>query len=647
MKKDFLLDYLACILFRVCAGLFRLLPVEFSLFLGRRLGDFFYYFDLRHRARSYANIRIALARDLSPQEIARITRDFYQSFGQSIIEIFLIPKVDKAYMDKYVRIEGLENIYAGLKRGKGVVLISVNAGSWELSNIICANLGFPFVLFVRGQKFPRLNQLLNKYRQKKGCKIITKEGGLKHLIEGLKNNSAIGITLDQGGRSGMLAPFFGRRASMSTGGIKLAAKYDASIIPVFFTRSAGPKIQVYVGRQLELIKTQDPQKDLQENLDKVTRVFQDYIRRFPKEYLWTYKIWKYADEKNILVLSDGKAGHLNQALAMAKITRRHLENKGIKVKLDLIELCFKNKFLKAAFSLTSCLAGKYACQGCLRCLKKFLKSDTYARLERAIPDIVISCGASLAAVNFIISRENLSKSFTIMRPPLLGVKKFDLVVMPRHDHPKQGRSVVTTEGALNLIDGEYMKEHADKLMQSCGISPQGVYIGLFIGGQSKKFRLDKELMLKVIAEIKKASQEINAGILLTTSRRTSGEVSALIKEEFKDYSGLKLMIIANERNIPEAVGGILGLSSIIVTSPESISMISEAVSSRAPTLVFRAGGLSPKHRAFLDNLARQNYIYLSGPGDLSREISRIWRDKPVHNTLKDNAAVSQALGKIL
>jgi len=95
------------------------------------------------------------------------------------------------------------------------------------------------------------------------------------------------------------------------------------------------------------------------------------------------------------------------------------------------------------------------------------------------------------------------------------------------------------------------------------------------------------------------------------------------------------------------VGGILGLSSIIVTSPESISMISEAASSRAPTLVFKAEGLSPKHRAFLDNLATQNYIYLSAAGDLAQEISRIWRDRPVRNTLKDNAAVSQALGKIL
>jgi len=131
------------------------------MFLGRRLGGLLYYFDRKHKAIAYANIKTALGAKLSPQELSSLVKEFYRSFGQNLIEIFLIPLVDKAYINKYITLEGKEHIFEGFKKGKGVILLSVHAGSWEFSNVICANLGFAFNLFVRGQRYPRLNRLLN------------------------------------------------------------------------------------------------------------------------------------------------------------------------------------------------------------------------------------------------------------------------------------------------------------------------------------------------------------------------------------------------------------------------------------------------------------------------------------------------------
>jgi len=649
MKNLFLLDYLACILFRVFGAVLRFIPVEWGFFFGRRLGDIFYYFDLKHKARCYANIKFALGENLAPKRIAKITHEFYRSFGESLIEIFLIPKVDKAYMDKYVSIEGLNNIYAGLKKGKGVILIAVHAGSWELANIICANLGFPFCLFVKDQDFPRLNELLNKYRRQKGCKIITKEGGLKQLIEAFKSNYAIGITLDQGGKTGELVSFFGRPASMSTGGIKLASKYDAPIIPVYFRRTPDHKVKVLVGEEIKLTKTQDAEADLKENLKKVTGIFEDLIRNYPKEYLWTYKIWKYSDQRNILILSDAKAGHLRQSEAVSNIVAECLEKKGIQVKVNTVEVKFKNNLSKFGLAVTNFFSGKYRCQGSLPGLKQSLSEDTYKILAHARPDIVISCGSKLAAVNFIVSRESLSRSIAILRPSILGLNKFDLVIMPRHDKAPKKKNAVVTTGALNLINEKYLKEQSDKLIQSSvpGLQSLGPYIGVLIGGDSKRFKLRKETVTELIQQLKSASQKLGADILITTSRRTPEKAQNLIKQEFKDYPRCKLMIIANEKNIPEAVGGILGLSKVIVSSPESISMLSEAVNSAKPVLVFEADGLSRKHKAFLKGLAGDQHIILSKVNDLGRKLEDAWNSKEPVNPLKDNDLVKQAIERIL
>ena len=650
MNKDSVIDYSSCILFRVLGFFIRNLPKKFSLFLGRRIGDLLYALDSKHKAIAYVNIKTALSDQLTPDKISGIAREFYRSFGQNLIEIFFIPLINKEYINKYITIEGLDYIAEAFKKGKGVILLGVHEGSWELSNIICASLGFPFVLFVRDQRYPRLDKLLNSYRIQKGCRIIQRGNGVRQLIQALKTNQAIGMTADQGGKNGTLVKFFGKEASMPTGAVRFGLKYGVAIIPAFYTRLKGPYIKIIINPAYELKKTGDPSKDIAVNLQGLVSIFEEHILKYPQEYLWSYKIWKHSREKNILILSDDKTGHLRQAQALSKIISEYLKEKGAGVRIDNVEVYFKSKFAQSALTFSSCLADRFHCQGCLWCLRNFLTENTYKTLISKKPDVIISCGSSLAPVNFILARENLAKSIVIMRPSILSVKRFDLVVIPRHDSPIKRRNVVVTEGALNLIDESYLKERARKLRQSV-LSARGeltdICFGLLLGGDTKGFSLGIETVSGVIRQIKSACEKLKADILVTTSRRTSPDIENLVKEEFSNYPRCKLLIVANEKNIPEAVGGILGLSQIIITSPESISMISEAVNSNRYVLVFKSGGLNSRHSRFLEHFAKNRYVYLSEVEDLSRTIGETWTKRPQIYTSKDNLLIRQSLKRIL
>lgn len=688
MNRNSIIDYSGCILIRLFGPLIRSLPLNVSLFLGARLGELFYYFDLKHKAIVYANIKTAFSTKLSPQELNNLVKEFYRSFGRNIIEMLFIPLVDKAYIDKYITLQGQQNIFEGFKKGKGVIFVTVHAGSWEFSNIICANLGFVFNLFIREQRYPRLNELLNSYRSQKGCKLIQRKSNMRQLIMTLRSNQAIGMTADQGGKSGTLVKFIGKYASMPSGAIRLALKYDARIIPTFYTRINGPYIKVFIEPPLEIKKTGNPKKDINDNLQALVRVFEKYISRYPREYLWSYKIWKYTKEQNILIVSDGRVGHLRQSEAVAEILKGCLKDKGISANINTIEIKFKNRFSRFGLTFSSCLAGKYHCQGCLWCLKTFLGDDVYRALISIKPDIVITCGASVAPINYIISRENLAKSIVIMRPSILNTKRFNLVVLSRHDKPEgrglasdkpggnglasfgqshsqshqpegsglasnsqshqppKKKNVTVIEGALNLINEDYLKEQGEKLKPHVEISKELV-LGVLVGGGTKTFHLGKDLMQEIAGQIKMSLERLDAELLITTSRRTSSVTECLLKEEFLNYHRCKLLIIANEKNIPEAVGGILALSKIIITSPESISMISEAVNSKKYVLVFNSPNLSKKHRRFLNYFAKNKYIYLIDAYNLANKVEEIWSNKPKIHTLGDNLLVTEAIKKIL
>lgn len=650
MKLNSVIDYCSCILVRALGFIFSLLPVSAVLFIGRRIGILMYWLDTRHRAIAYANIRFALAGGYPSCRIKKITKEFYRGFGQSIFEIFIIPRVNRRFVERYITIEGYEYVERAFKSGRGVIFAGIHEGSWELYNVICKSvMSSGFSLFVRQQdKFPRLNRLLNSFRRNQGCQIIEKGDQTRQLVELLEAAKPVGMTVDQGGKGGVLVEFFGRDASFSSGAIRLAIKYDALIVPAFYARLKGLKGKIIVKPPLEMKKTGDLQKDIRDNLQNLALVFEGLIREYPREHLWTYKIWKYSKRRKIAVLSDSKAGHLRQAQALSGIVSSYFKENGIETVNEVIMVDFKNRFSRSAIALIGCLAGKYSCQGCLRCLKVLLRPDSYQRISAARPDIVISCGSSLAAVNSLFSRENLSKSFILMKPPLLSLNRFDLAVISRHDHPPIRKNVVVTEGALNSIDQEYLSVQAERLSREQGIGrgESSFYIGILIGGESRNFHLDEGSVACVVSQVKLVAEKYNAGILLTTSRRTSGRVEELLKIELKDYPRCKLLVIANEKNIPGAVEGILGLSRIAIVSGESISMISEAAASSNYVLVF-GSVLEKKHRIFLKHMAEDGYIFISAPGEIASMVSRLVTANPRVFILADKEKVRKKLEEVL
>ena len=649
-KKNSIVDYAAYTLFKVTGVLLRCLPVGFSFFIGRRLGELFYFLDPRHRSLVYANLKLALGKGCCPAALRRMTLDFYRTFVQNLIEVFLVPLIDKEYLKRYVIVEGLEHIAEAFKEGKGVIFAAVHAGGWEVSNVVCANLGFSFNMFVRDQpRYPLVDGLLNSYRAQKGCKLIQRQYRTRQLVTVLKNNEAIGMTIDQGGRDGVIVKFFGRNASMSSGPIRLALKYETVILPAFFVRKKGPYVKIVIGEPFKIKRTGDDQKDLYDNLQRLVSVQEEHIRRNPAEYLWTYKVWKYGDERNILILSDAKAGHLRQAEAAAKISREIMIKKGFKVNIETVAVSFKSNLAKSLYMLAVFFSGKYACQGCLFCLRSLLEPASYEALCQAKPDLVISCGSSLAGINYLICCENRARSVVILKPSFLGAKRFNLVVMPGHDRPPRKKNIIKIEGALNLVDSSYLKRETDGLIQRGLFKKETLRpaIGLLFGGDTRVFHLENKIVLEVIKQVKFIAQTEAKDILVTTSRRTSREIELLVKREFKDYPAAKLLIIANDNNIPEAVGGILGLSEVVVVSPESISMVSEAVNSAKHVLVFNSPGLDPKHKLFLNNFSGNNYIRLVEARNLGQNIEEILSRRPLVKPLQDHLKVAEGLEKIL
>ncbi len=643
---DYLLYYLA----KVVSYFFRTMPVRLALFIARRLGACFSMVSPKRYRIAYANLKAALGKDYKPKELKRILHKTYSNIGQGIVDLFLLPKMDDRYISRYIRFENFNIAQEVLKNKKGLIFLTAHFGTWEISHAAMPYKGLAYKGIAREQKPHHLNELLNYYRQLHGCKIIMKGPAVKEALRTLRSNGIVGMLVDQdAGKKGIFANLFSRPASWNNGVMEMALKTGAVIVPGFAIRERGPFIRFIMFDPIKLREDIDKKEAVVDGFRQYASTLEGMIRKYPEQWLWQHRRWKSTPVRNVVILNDKRTGHLRQSEALLKAIRDIWEKKGYKredIRAKVIDVNFKNTLCGQFISICSNLSNA-RCQGCMRCLALNLKKTSYDALMKNYADIVISCGSSTAGVNLFLSRENNSKSIVIMKPPLIALNKFNLALIPRHDMPPVAGNVAITNGALNLIDSKRLMFYADKLQERLGPLKER-RIGLLLGGNAKDFKMDYKAIEVMADNLIKAAKKYDAEIFITTSRRTPGGVDELLRKRFSEDERCRLLVVANDKNSEGIVEGILGLSDVVLVSEESISMISEAASSKSYTIVFTQGNYSDKrHISFLNNLHDKGFIEIEESRNIYDAIAGVFKTGKEQALLNDSFEIKETLKKML
>jgi len=646
-----LLDYIAYVAIIILNRIFSIIPISAALWFGRRIGDAAFFFNKKRRLIAYANLKAAFAGEKGPAELRRITKGVYRNLLQTFVEILNLTKVDKKYVDTYVEVVNMKRIDDAAVSGRGTMLLTAHFGCWELSSLVSAIKGYPISVLAREQKMKRVNELLNRLRESKGCTVIRKGMSTKNLIRALYEKKMVGILSDQdAGKQGMFVDFFGRPTSSHSGPMEIAKRTDSVVLPNFIVRQKGPYHKLFLEKYIDFRDASSG--DVKDNAQRFASLLESYVRKYPDQWLWLHKRWKSTPVKTVLVLNDGRVGHLNQSLAIALMIRQLRAERGYRPEdtaIVTVDVQYKSRLSRML--LTLCAASStWRCHGCMRCMRSFLKRDSYDKLMSVYADFVVSCGSSASPVNVFMARENNARNFAVMKPSFLGAGKFSALFVPRHDGMPHRPNVVSTVIAPNLIDEKSLAECGKRLSAAMALPADGNYAGLLIGGDTPEFILTPEMIGKVTDELLRFCDAHGARLLVTTSRRTPPGVDRLLRERLGGDRRCALLVIANENNIDSAVGGILHLSKAVAVSGESISMISEAISAGKRTVVFeldkrRQGPV--KHEQALRALALEGYISVAKPGELCGTMGDAWLGPVPVKKVNDKEKISEAIRRIL
>lgn len=652
MKKDYIAELALYIWIRTLNKFFSFLPLGLSLAIGRSIARLGYLFPTDRKKTAYKNIRLSLCDTYSPEQLKIILKKTYDNWGMNFIEAVMLSRMDAGYLAKYVEADGLSQVKTLLDQNKGVVMMGSHFGSWEILHIgIPQKGGFDFHILARPQKLKMAADYLDSLRKKNNCFVIYKGMSSREAISVLKDRKALGLVIDQGGRTeDAFIKFFGRLTPTPTGLVRFASKFDAPIFAGYITRTRGSYHRIKILPPYFLEKKDSPEETLIYNQEKLNRILEGYVREHPSEYFWFHKRWKYSRDKNILVLTDGKAGHLRQIEAFLGEFRNIFNQNahGFNLDIKIVTIKFKNNFRKLLLNLYVLLFGKFF--DSMSILEFALDKNSYQGIAGYFSDIVLSCGSSTNAAALAASKENVAKSVVLMRPSLF-LNRFNIVIAPSHDRLPKRKNVFITKGAINSIDRQSLDKQKDLLALKLNYkNPKQLKIGVLIGGNTKNFSFNPDTAIAFINQLKQLEAELDIDLFISTSRRTPAGVEAALKNNFKKDTNCKLLLIVNEENFSGAVNGILGLCDIIITSSDSISMISEAASSGKYVVVFKLDKPNAfkktKHDIFLDELASQGFINLINISDIETTVKNIFHTRPKINVLDNKSILREAIGRL-
>jgi len=275
---------------------------------------------------------------------------------------------------------------------------------------------------------------------------------------------------------------------------------------------------------------------------------------------------------HVLVLSDGKPGHLNQSLAFA----RHLGLEPV-----IRNVAFRARWLKLlSYLLDRC--GVYS-------------ERLFGTVE--VPEscrLVIATGSETYYAAKTLSRRHHMPRVAIMLPR--GYRyDFDLIVAQQHDQPPRRSNLLVLP--INLCAVTRQKHFLEQ--------PGVRYVALLLGGDSRAGGLSVSMLRPLLEQI--VASFPGHQLLVTTSRRTPVEIEHLL-DEF-DFA---CKVVYSQTPV-NPIGDFLAVSDYVFVTDDSTSMLSEATSygtACVEVLPTGAAKARPKLQRMIGTLAKAGCLHV-------------------------------------
>jgi KDO2-lipid IV(A) lauroyltransferase len=295
LKENKHLDTMVYVVLYGVVGFFSLIPFHMGQWFGKVLGRGIASVLGGRIKVSLDNLRHVYGNNMNESALKELNARVVVHFSQMLFETPHILRLTHANLKKYVVFENSNRLQSAIEKGRGTFILTGHLGNWELmSAAVSLRFGAKGAVIARPIDFQPVERLMNKLRSRFGTKVIPKQRAMRRVLRAVKENVAIGFLMDQNvdWYEGVFVPFLGRIACTNKGLALLALKTGSPVIPIFSARQGDGRYRISFGKEVELIRTGDKIRDLEENTQLFSETIGKYINKTPEQWFWFHRRWK-------------------------------------------------------------------------------------------------------------------------------------------------------------------------------------------------------------------------------------------------------------------------------------------------------------------------------------------------------------------
>lgn len=289
-------------LFRLLSFLVPLLPVSLAYWLADCTGELGYAIGRRARANVESNLRHVLGPQTKPEQLRALAREAFRTQARNYLDLFRIPRLKLAEVDRLVEVEGWERWQEALAQGKGLIVVAAHLGNLEIVAMKAVVRGYAVTLPVEPLKPPKLFDLVLRLRRSQGLNVVAAdETALKAIFRALRRNEVVALGADRDILgNGVEVPFFGQPALLPPAAALVALRTGSPILPVRSSRRPDGGYAAYVAEPIWLRPSGDRQRDVREGTARMAATLEEFIGAQPGQWVMFEDVWNKDKERSSL-----------------------------------------------------------------------------------------------------------------------------------------------------------------------------------------------------------------------------------------------------------------------------------------------------------------------------------------------------------
>ncbi len=276
---------------RAAARLLPIVPLGWAYRVGEAAAVLAYYLVPDARRGLLSNLAVAFP-DRSAEARERFARAAFRNNAKNWLDTLRIASLRSEEIIRSVDVEGWENLEQAVALGRGVILVSMHLGNFDLVGQLLAAHGLQVTVPVQRVEPPALFDFLTAQRESKGIDTVPLERAPRAMLRALSRGEIAAMTTDRllAGK-GLPIDFFGRSVILPRGAPTLARLSGAPIVFGLGIRGDRGGFHAHVEAAMSSDQNREAHEDEYILLGQLVVLMEAAIRRYPEQWIAFSPVW--------------------------------------------------------------------------------------------------------------------------------------------------------------------------------------------------------------------------------------------------------------------------------------------------------------------------------------------------------------------